>query len=237
MPHKITEKLQAEIAKYNIPKNRINYQRFFKEKLKYPEGLKTEFLKKISNECFKEVKDLSKKEMLALCNELFIADKQHFRYFANEWTLRIKDQLDKSDFPLFVGWLKDYADNWGTCDVLSGGPIGIILDRHPELFSQTQKWVTSANRWLKRAAAVSLIPAVKNRNMLDKVFAIADKLLLDEDEMVQKGYGWMLKEAANQFPDEVFAYVMKHKATMPRTALRYAIEKYPAAKKKKAMAK
>jgi hypothetical protein len=53
MLHSITKKLDSEIAKYNKPANQINYQRWFKEKLKYPVGLKTEFLKKISNECFK----------------------------------------------------------------------------------------------------------------------------------------------------------------------------------------
>jgi 3-methyladenine DNA glycosylase AlkD len=237
MSHKITQKIDAGIAKYNRPANRINYQQFFKEKLKHPVGLKTEFLKKISNECFKDIKNLPKKEILTLCNELFMSDKQHYRYFANEWTLRIKDQLDKTDFPMYVTWLTDYADNWGITDVLSGGPIGIILDRHPELYKQTGKWVTSPNRWIRRAAAVCLIPAVRNRNLLDNVFQIADKLLLDNDEMVQKGYGWMLKEAANQFPEEVFAFVIARKDKMPRTALRYAIEKYPAAMKKKAMAK
>jgi len=43
--------------------------------------------------------------------------------------------------------------------------------------------------------------------------------------MVQKGYGWMLKEASNKYPKEVFDYVMRNKKEMPRTALRYAIEK------------
>jgi 3-methyladenine DNA glycosylase AlkD len=116
---------------------------------------------------------------------------------------------------MYVAWLTEYADNWGTTDALSGGPIGIILERHPELYEQTSKWTASSNRWLRRAAAVSLIPAVKNRNLLNRVFEIADKLLLDDDEMVQKGYGWMLKEAANQFPDEVFEFVMARKEKMP----------------------
>ena len=69
------------------------------------------------------------------------------------------------------------------------------------------------------------------------VFKTADLLLTDDDDMVQKGYGWMLKEAANRFPNEVFNYVMKNRRDMPRTALRYAIEKYPAAKRKEAMKK
>ena len=45
--------------------------------------------------------------------------------------------------------------------------------------------------------------------------------------MVQKGYGWMLKEASNLHQDEVYQYVLRHRRDMPRTALRYAIEKMP----------
>jgi 3-methyladenine DNA glycosylase AlkD len=55
--------------------------------------------------------------------------------------------------------------------------------------------------------------------------------------MVQKGYGWMLKEAANISPKEVYDFVMKRKQIMPRRSLRYAIEKMPPAWKKKAMKK
>ncbi|MDI6739128.1 MAG: DNA alkylation repair protein [Candidatus Edwardsbacteria bacterium] len=55
--------------------------------------------------------------------------------------------------------------------------------------------------------------------------------------VVQKGYGWLLKEATRKFPKQVLKYVLKHKADMPRTALRYAIEKMPETWKKRAMAK
>ena len=55
--------------------------------------------------------------------------------------------------------------------------------------------------------------------------------------MVQKGYGWMLKVASQAHLQEVFDYVMKHKAVMPRTALRYAIEKMPPELKSEAMKK
>jgi 3-methyladenine DNA glycosylase AlkD len=55
--------------------------------------------------------------------------------------------------------------------------------------------------------------------------------------MVQKGYGWMLKVASVTYPEAIFNYVMKHKQLMPRTALRYAIEKLEAAYKQQAMKK
>ena len=59
----------------------------------------------------------------------------------------------------------------------------------------------------------------------------------DKDDMVQKGYGWMLKAASQANQKEVFDYVVSRKATMPRTSLRYAIEKMPAELKVRAMAK
>jgi len=82
---------------------------------------------------------------------------------------------------------------------------------------------------------VSLIYSVKNRKELIPVLKIAEILLKDKEDLVQKGYGWMLKEASNNFQKEVFDFVIKRKDEMPRTALRYAIEKMPAPLKKKAM--
>lgn len=68
-------------------------------------------------------------------------------------------------------------------------------------------------------------------------FEIADTLLLDKDDMVQKGYGWMLKATSEANQKRVFEYVMSKKGVMPRTSLRYAIEKMPQELRTKAMAK
>jgi 3-methyladenine DNA glycosylase AlkD len=70
---------------------------------------------------------------------------------------------------------------------------------------------------------------------LNNIFEIADTLLLDCDDLVQKGYGWMLKAASEAHCEAVYTYVMSKKKVMPRTALRYAIEKMPREKKAAAM--
>ncbi len=82
-----------------------------------------------------------------------------------------------------------------------------------------------------------LIYSLRRKQLLDAAFEVADMLLLDKDDLVQKGYGWMLKEASNNYPEEVFDYVMRHKKVMPRTALRYAIEKLSPELRKEAMRK
>jgi 3-methyladenine DNA glycosylase AlkD len=90
---------------------------------------------------------------------------------------------------------------------------------------------------MRRGAAVSLIIPARQGKFLPDIFEISDTLLLDKEDLVQKGYGWMLKAASQAHQQDVFTYVMRKKATMPRTALRYAIEKMPKELKMKAMEK
>jgi len=90
---------------------------------------------------------------------------------------------------------------------------------------------------MRRAAAVSLIVPAKHGRFLTISLEIADLLLLDDDPMVQKGYGWLLKEASRNHQKTVFDFVLKHRAVMPRTALRYAIELMPRDLRAEAMKK
>ena len=233
----IIKKIQSEIKKVDKPENQSNYQQFFKEKLANPIGLKAPVLRKVSNSIYKDIKDKTKKEIFDLCDEILISGIRYNRLFAFDWAGRLYRQYAKSDFARFEKWLKKYVDNWGNCDHLCCGIIGYVVLQNPELVVKTKKWAKSKNMWLRRAAAVSLIVPVRNGKLLDEVFKTADLLMMDNEDLVQKGYGWMLKVAGDRYPDEVFKYVLKHKAVMPRTALRYAIEKYPQAKRKEAMAK
>ena len=72
---------------------------------------------------------------------------------------------------------------------------------------------------------------------MQEAFEICNVLLADENDMVQKGYGWLLKEESRKHQSEVFDYVDKNRKTMPRTALRYAIELMPKGLKAQAMKK
>jgi 3-methyladenine DNA glycosylase AlkD len=233
----IIEKVRKEIARHDKPENKLNYQRFFKEKLKDPYGLKTAIVRKIAGECYQEIKDQPKEKIFEYCDQLLKSDISHGRSIAFNWAVRVKKNYVQGDFATFESWLKEYVNHWGSCDSLCCGALGHLVYRYPNLVAKTKNWTRSKNRWYRRASAVSLIVPVRNRLLLDEVFKTADMLLTDDDDMVQKGYGWTLKEASNQFPDEVFRYVMKNKRRMPRTALRYAIEKLPQKMRKEAMKK
>jgi 3-methyladenine DNA glycosylase AlkD len=232
--HETIRTVLKEIEAVDKPANRTDFQRFFKEKLEHPVGLKTPVLRGVSNKVFKTVKPLGKDDVLDICDEMLATGKRYTRFVAFEWAGKLAAQYEKKDFARFERWLKSYVKGWGSCDHLCG-VLGKMLVKFPGLSRQRRRWIRSGNMWLRRASAVSLIEPVKSGLLLEDVFETARMLLRDKEDLVQKGYGWMLKVTGDHFYDEAHRFVMKHKDEMPRTALRYAIEKWPPPERRRAM--
>jgi len=229
-------RIRTELNKHKERTYRDGAVRFFKEPVN-PLGVRTPIVRRIAREYFP--KDANKKQLFAFCEELLEKRTMEETIIAFAWVRRIEKQLEPSDFTRFERWLKTYATNWAFVDDFCTHAFGTLLTNNPELFTKTKKWTRSKNRWLRRSAAVILINAMmkKKKQFLPHVFEIATILLHDEDDLVQKGYGWMLKVASSTYQADVLRFVLKHKKTMPRTALRYAIEKMPREMKREAMKK
>lgn len=209
---------------------------FFKEEIKL-HGVRSATVHKISKQYVSELKDLKKEEIFDLCEELLKSGYNEEIFIACDWAYQQRKAYEKTDFKLFDHWLRSYISNWASCDTLCNHTIGAFVMQFPEYINELKNWTKSSDRWIKRAAAVTLIIPARKGMFVNDIFEIADMLLLDKDDLVQKGYGWMLK-ALSQFDQQaVFDYVVSKKTTMPRTALRYAIEKMPKEMKALAMAK
>lgn len=232
----IINEIRKELRKHVDQKYHDKIKVFFKEGIKLY-GIKTPIVKKISLKYFSSIKMKSKQEIFSLCEKLLKSGYSEERTIAFDWAFRLKNRYEKKDFKIFETWLKKYIFNWGACDDLCVHVFGCFIFQFPKFIPRIKIWVVSKNRWLRRASAVVLIYSIRRKKLLSSIFELADILLFDKDDMVQKGYGWMLKEASNHYPKKVFDYVMKHKHEMPRTSLRYAIEKLPTAMKKQAMKK
>jgi 3-methyladenine DNA glycosylase AlkD len=234
MTRQILEQLRTELHANADEKTISNYQRFFKEAVKFY-GVRFGTVGVIANKYWKEIKSLKKQEIFDLCEDLFRSDYSEEAAIVAYWVPKLTNQFVPDDLALFKRWIDAYINDWAKCDGFCNHTIGNFLAKYPESMGEIINWTTSPNRWLKRAAAVSLIIPAKNGQFLKEIFTISDRLLLDKDDMVQKGYGWMLKEASKPYQEEVYRYVLKHRIDMPRTALRYAIEKMPPEMKAEAM--
>ena len=230
----IINDIRTELKRQADEAVRESGMRFFKEDINLY-GVKTAIVRKIGKDFYKEVKGIDKAEIFSMCEELWRSGFQEEAVIACNWSYNIRREYEPDDFRVFERWVEEYVTNWAACDTLCNHTIGAFVQRYPEFLSDLKRWTGSGIRWVRRASAVSLIVPARKGIFLKEIFEIADLLLGDEDDLVQKGYGWMLKVASRAHREEVFDYVMKNKDVMPRTAFRYAIEKMPQEMRKMAM--
>ena len=238
MKKNLVGEIRLALQKSSDSEIREASSRFFKkgeEALVY--GVKTAEAGKIAKEFWKQIKMYPREDIFAICEELWKSQYLEEAFISCKFTEFLKKQYKPSDFKIFERWVNQYVNNWADCDTLCNHTIGTFIMMYPEYLTELKKWAKSPNRWTKRASAVSLIIPARKGLFLKDIFEIADSLLLDNDDIVQKGYGWMLKAASESNQKQVFDYVVSKKKVMPRTAFRYAIEKMPEELKAEAMKK
>jgi len=218
------------------PKTRANFPRFFKGEILYY-GVKVPTVVRIAKKYWKEVQVRDKQEIFSLCEELYKSGYCEEAFVVSTWAALLSPRFGSGDLLVLRHFIDTYITNWAACDGFCNHAVGNFIEKYPDCIEELKRWTQSVNRWMRRAAAVSLIVPAKHGKFLGDVFAIADLLLADTDDMVQKGYGWLLKEVSRQHTSEVFGYIMRNKKVMPRTALRYAIELMPKDLKTEAMKK
>ncbi|MFC1996043.1 DNA alkylation repair protein [Chloroflexota bacterium] len=202
-----------------------------------PDGtIITSVLRSIARQLYKEqVNTLPIQDLFDLCEDLLESGDWRQRVVAFQWAFQARKYYQTGDFARFERWLDQYVDSWGSCDDFCTHAFGDLIFKFPKHIPTLKTWTKSENRWFRRGAAVVMIYGIRREQGFNDAFQIADLLLLDEEDLVQKGYGWMLKEISNRDPQPVFEFVMQRKDRMPRTALRYAIEKFPPELRQKAM--
>ncbi len=201
----------------------------------YWKKIKSDYAKQVQHKKRVKINSEFKKYVFDVAENLLATKINEEMTIAWDWVYRLKNHYSENDYKVFYSWLEKYVDTWFYCDDFCCRSFGVFIYQFPDLAKKTLNWAESENMWLRRASAVVLIYSLRRNKQLELALQIADKLLKDEEDLVQKGYGWMLKEATKCFEDQIFSYVLKHKEQMPRTALRYAIEKLSTVQKKQAM--
>jgi 3-methyladenine DNA glycosylase AlkD len=232
------ERIRKDLNAAADPALAESNKRFFKEGEHFRcYGLKGAEANKVIKKYIRETKELPKGEVLALCEALWQSGYQEEAGVACALSEELGRVSVPEDFDVYADWLNRYVRNWAMCDTFCNHTIGDLVMKYPERAERLFDWTSPDNRWVKRGSAVTLIIPARRGLYLPLVFRIADALLGDTDDMVQKGYGWMLKAASESNEQEVFDFVMERRAVMPRTALRYAIEKMPQERRKLVMSK
>jgi 3-methyladenine DNA glycosylase AlkD len=232
----ILAQIRLDLTQNVDQKTQNSFQRFFKGPVK-AYGVKTGTVGKIAKKHWLKVQSLDKQNIFDLCQNLLQSDYTEEAFIVSTWLPNYTAHMQETDFEVFGGWIEKFINNWAKCDSFCNHTMGNLIQKYPHLTVKLLDWAKKPNRWLKRAAAVSLIVPAKKGLFLKEALDISNLLLTDKDDMVQKGYGWLLKEESRKHQKQVFDYVVANKKVMPRTALRYAIELMPKDLKLEAMKK
>jgi len=224
------KELRKELKKEANKEQAATLQRFFKTgKGEYGEGDKFYGIKvPVQRKIAKNYRDLSLKEI----QELLISPVHEERLVS---LFVLVDQYtkgnDSTKEKLFRFYLKNTQkiNNWDLVDLSAPKIVGAhLLNRDKGILFRLAE---SPGLWEKRISILSTYTFIKNKHF-ETTFHISEILLNDDHDLIHKGVGWMLREVGNQNLQEEEKFLKKHYKQMPRTMLRYAIEKFPEKRRK-----
>lgn len=137
---------------------------------------------------------------------------------------------DKEKKKIFDFYLKNtkYINNWDLVDLSAGKIVGQYLISKPKTI--LYKLARSKNIWEKRISIIATSQFIANNKFSDTL-KISKILLKDQHDLIHKAVGWMLREVGKRSLRDQEKFLRKHYKKMPRTMLRYAIEKFPEKKR------
>lgn len=150
-----------------------------------------------------------------------------------EVVARFRRTFTPALLPGWKRWLaKTHSANWATTDAICGYLIGPLIISYPLLARRVAAWARDRNMWVRRAAAVSLIPSVRRGEALGLAYDVARTLRDDREDLIHKATGWLLREAGKTDMPRLERFLRKEGRGLSRTTIRYAIERMPQAKRR-----
>ncbi len=210
-------------------------QWFFKEVVK-SRGWRTAELRKVAVRFRRTIiKEAGLPFLVRVADGLFsgrVPEEKHFAVFLLE---KNTDDLGDKEFRLFESWLSRLS-SWSDHDGLVHYLIAPMIAAKPTRARNVFRWARSRDRWHRRAACVALIQGTRRKMFFPEIVKLSNQLLLDDDDMAQKGLGWLLRETAKADPKRTLPYLMRIRATAPRLVLRTACETLPTATRRRILA-
>lgn len=206
------------------PEFAAGQRRFFQHEVD-TYGVRTQHLNLLVREVYGLLKRWPAADRNTLMKTLWETGKLESGVLACHVYRRFARQCAACEFKLFTRWLDRYVHNWAHCDGVSSWLLAACIANQPELRFELKAWTSSSNRWKRRASAVALLQEGKAGRHTAYIFEIAELLLPDRDDMVEKGVGWLLKETYPRRPVETLDFLLTRGAAASRLTLRYAAEK------------
>jgi 3-methyladenine DNA glycosylase AlkD len=207
-------------------------QWFFKEEIK-SHGCYTAELRRVAVR-FRQtiVREQGIDFLLRVADQLFQGRVLEEKVFAVFLLEKLVDQFGDPEFRRFESWLPRIS-SWADHDALIHYLVAPMVVAKTSRVQSVFVWAKSPRRWHRRAACVALIQGARRRMFLPPIKRLSNLLLHDDDDLVQKGLGWLLPETAKFNAPKAIPYLLQIRRRAPRLILRTACETlHPSARKR-----
>jgi 3-methyladenine DNA glycosylase AlkD len=220
--------IKSDIMNYANPERADLLQRFFKTGVgQYGEGDK--FLGLVVPDCRKIAGQywavISDNDIVELLHSEWHEERQIALFMLVLKFNKADDKKQKEIYDLFLSNTK-YINNWDLVDCNVPKVVGKYIYEHQQLLPTLTKLASSKLLWDRRIAVISTLYFIVQGDPTPTL-EIVERMLLDKHDLIQKANGWMLREVGKRVDETILInFLKKHYNKMPRTTLRYAIEKF-----------
>lgn len=227
------KQLQDDIKEKSSPEKALILQRFFKTGPgEYGEGdvfagIKVPDLRKLA----KKYNNLQLIEIKSLIKSTIHEERLIALFILIEQYKKTTNQ--KAIYDFYISNIR-HVNNWDLVDLSAPHIVGhYLFDKNRDIL---QEWSLNKNLWLRRIAIIATFYFIR-KNDFNDTLKITFNLLHDKEDLIHKAAGWMLREIGKRDLEIEEKFLLQHYKKMPRTMLRYAIERFPEAKRKTYLAK
>ncbi len=228
------QELEKELNLHADKERATLCQRYFKtRKGEYAEGdIFLGINNKDQRQIAKKFKELKISEIQKLLNSP-IHEKRQVALFVlvEQFRKADKEKNEEGKKEIFEFYLNNAKriNNWDLVDLSAPNIIGsFLLDKNKDIL---YKLAVSENLWERRISIISTAAFIRNKDFEDTI-KISEILLKDKHDLIHKAVGWMLREIGKRDEECLIKFLNRNYKQMPRTMLRYAIEKFPENKRK-----
>lgn len=205
-----------------------SYQRYFKEPVDYY-GLDSQQAREVKQGLLDRVEQTwTIDDAVVFCNAMVKDPHMEARGIGYQIVARFVSGSTPTLLAPIERWLETTCGNWGLVDNLAPSVLAPLLELHPDLIPEVVSWTDSPNQWVRRGATVAFVPLVsRKKRFLTPAYRIATRLLDDEEDLMHKAVGWLLRESGKSDTERLRKYLLAKGPSIPRTTVRYAIERFP----------
>jgi 3-methyladenine DNA glycosylase AlkD len=226
-PVRVARETHRSLAGRANPRKALEVQRYFKDTV-CALGITLPEVRAAAADVYREIRRTwSVDDAVVFCDRLIRDPHLEIKSVGIALLERYSRGLRPDHLPLLRRWLERHCGNWATVDHLAPHVLGDLIDRHPDVVPDIVDWTAHPVIWVRRAAAVGFILHARRGRRLGAVYRIARRLLGDDEDLIHKATGWLLREAGKTDAKRLKAFLLAHGSRVPRTTLRYAIERFP----------